>query len=202
MSKILTVLLSLLSFSAMAEQKADEVITGDLNKDGITDKIVITHPRDPEKISVRDDGFEYDFNQPIMSIYFGEADGGFKLFKRYEKLLPYQSDEFLFIENLNIEITPKGILSIAYSTFASAGSYGVPSLKYLFRYQNGDFYLIGKDESEFSRSSGNNISTSINYLTGKKQIVTDNMFDESVKPKERWETIPKGKLQRLGDEEL
>lgn len=191
-----------ITLSVMAQPKEDDVHYGDLNKDGFKDKVVVSFPRDPEKISVRDDGYEYDFNRPVLSIYFGDANGKYKLWKTYKELLPYQQDEFLFIENLAVDVSPKGILTISYSTFASAGSYGAPSFNYVYRFQDNDFYLIGKDETEFSRSSGNSVTVSTNYLTCKKQTVTDNMFDESAKPKEKWERIPKQPLERLGDVEL
>ena len=36
--------------------------SGDLNKDGIEDIILIAHPNDPEYFKKRDDGYEYDFS--------------------------------------------------------------------------------------------------------------------------------------------
>lgn len=203
MNKIFLLLVLVLgSLSAFAEPKEDNVIKGDLNKDGFEDKVVVSYPRDPEKISVREDGYEYDFNRPILRIYFGDANGKYKLFKQYKELLPYSDNEFLFVEDLTVEVSPKGILSISYGTFASAGSYGVPHLKYVYRFQNGDFFLIGSDQEEFSRSSGKKVVVSENYLSWKKQTITSNEFDENVKPAEKWERIPKKPLSRLGDSEL
>lgn len=62
----------------------------------------------------------------------------------------------------------------------------------------GDFYLIGADTGALSRLSGETEEVSINYLTHKKQIIISDISDESVKPKETWETIPEAPLEKLG----
>ena len=44
---------------------------GDLNKDGIADLVIIATPNFRENIQVREgDGYEYDYNQPILAIYW------------------------------------------------------------------------------------------------------------------------------------
>ncbi|MBQ3926745.1 MAG: hypothetical protein II706_07130, partial [Bacteroidaceae bacterium] len=48
--------------------------TGDLNKDGIKDLVVLAKPNFKEKMKTRDDGYEYNFNPYILAIYFGQAD--------------------------------------------------------------------------------------------------------------------------------
>ena len=62
--------------------------TGDMNKDGIVDVAVMSKPNFKEKIVTRDDGYEYNFNQPVFAIYFGTSDGQLKLWKEYGNLLP------------------------------------------------------------------------------------------------------------------
>lgn len=70
-----------------------------------------------------------------------------------------------------------------------------------FRYQNDSFELIGYDQSEFSRASGEESSESINFSTGKKSTTTGgNIFeDNESNPKTTWSTITKKNLLRLED---
>lgn len=173
-------------------------VLGDLNKDGIEDKIVIETPRNKEHMLVREgDGYEYNFNQPILKIYFGDANHKFKLFKKYDAILPHPEDEYVIVD-LGVSVTNKGVLRFGTSTFAAAGSYDTGSSTYLYRFQDGDFYLIGYDYTESSRSTGERTTVSINYLTNKKQVVKANNFNNS-KPKETWSNIPKKNLEKLGN---
>ena len=40
--------------------------TGDLNNDGIADLVVVATPCDKDKMQTRDDGYVYNFNQPLF----------------------------------------------------------------------------------------------------------------------------------------
>jgi len=170
---------------------------GDLNLDGLKDVVVVATPRHPEKMQTRDDGYEYNFNSPVMGIYFGTKDGKLSLFKEYENTIPGTEDEFCFTE-LETEISDKGVLSLNIEYFYSAGSTNTTFNKFVYRYQDGDFYLIGFDTGSLSRYSGENEIVSINYLTHKKQTIISDLSDESVEPKETWETIPEAPLEKLG----
>lgn len=170
---------------------------GDLNKDGINDVVVVATPRHAENMQVRDDGYEYNFNSPVMGIYFGTKDGKLKLYKEYENTIPGTEDEFCFVE-LETDISDQGVLSFNIEYFYSAGSTNTSYNTFRYRYQDNDFYLIGTDTGALSRYSGENEVVSINYLTHKKQTVVSDVFDESFEPKETWETIPEEPLERLG----
>lgn len=187
------------SASLQAQEKEMFNISADINKDGIPDVVKVVNPRDPDKLQVREsDGYEYDFNQPVLSVYLGQADGTQKLWKRYDHCMPYSDDEFVFIDGLAVNVSEKGVITVEFGVFASAGSYSAPSYKYVFRYQNGDIYLIGEECSSLARNTGIQETTSINYLTHKKQTVLENAFDEKVPKKEKWTKIPVKPLRRLG----
>jgi len=175
------------------------VCYGDLNKDGIQDKLVVETPQNKANIQVRDDGYVYNFNQPIMYIYFGSADG-YKLYKKYNNVIPRKEVEEECID-YEIGITDKGVLRIGYDIMYSMGSYGTNKHSYLFRYQNGDFFMIGEDYSSMTRNNGNTEDISINYVTHKKQVIKGNAFDE-VTPTEKWSKIPAKPLERLGTRNL
>ena len=173
--------------------------TGDLNKDGIADLVVVATPNFKEYMKARDDGFVYNFNQPLLAVYFGVAQGGFLQWKEYDKVIPARPDEYNNAD-ASLEITERGTLRIAVSEYSDMGSYGTTQTTCTYRFQNGDFYLIGKDVMEASRSTGSRTVTSENYLTWKRQVVTDDLFDESVSPTERWSNLPRTRLHKLGEE--
>ena len=170
---------------------------GDVNHDGITDWVVIATPNSEEHLQRRDDGYVYNFNPPILAIYWGTNDGTFRLWNQYKDVIPPRPDEYHSIDH-SVSITPKGVITIGFSYFSSAGGWSNTSYSYLFRYQNNDFFLIGKDEHEMARNTGEASDISYNYLTRKKQYVTFNEFDEKVKRKEKWSSLPKSPLKRLG----
>jgi hypothetical protein len=173
------------------------VVEGDLNKDGFKDVVIIATPRNPENMQTRDDGYVYNFNKPVMAVYFGNESGTYSLFKQYFNTIPGQEDEYQSVD-IDLRINDKGVMRISPSYFNSAGSSDSDASVYVFRFQNGDFYLIGKDTKSFSRYSGESTEVSENYLTHKRQTIISNMFDDSVKPKETWTKIPADPLEKLG----
>lgn len=173
------------------------IAKGDLNKDGINDVVVVATPRHAENMQVRDDGYEYNFNSPVMGIYFGTKDGRLNLYKEYENTIPGTEDDFCFVE-LETDISDKGVLSFSIEYFYSAGSTNTNYNTFRYRYQDSDFYLIGANAGALSRYSGENEVVSINYLTHKKQTIVSDVFNESVEPKETWEEISEEPLEKLG----
>ncbi|MBO4215219.1 MAG: hypothetical protein J5888_02650 [Bacteroidaceae bacterium] len=176
-----------------------EEALGDLNKDGVKDLVVLAKPNFKENMQTRDDGYEYNFNPYILAIYFGQAEGDFKQWKQYENL--FEPDSEWTTNDVDVEITERGTLNISTSFFASAGSYGTNQTKYTFRFQNGDFYLIGKESTDMMRNTGEMTTVSENYLTWKRQTIKDNAFEDVVK-KETWSKLTKEPLKKLGDEGL
>ena len=172
---------------------------GDLNKDGIKDLVVLTKPNFKENMMTRDDGYEYNFNPYILAIYFGQAEGGFQLWKQYENL--FEPDSEWISNDVDVEITERGTLNIDTNPFSSGGSYDKSLSTYTFRFQDGDFYLIGKECTEMSRSTGEMTTVSENYLTWKRQTIKDNAFEEG-KKKETWSKLTKSPLEKLGEEGL
>lgn len=172
-------------------------ITGDLNKDGVSDLVLMATPDFPEFIETRDDGYEINYNQPVLAIFFGDKDGNFQCFKQYENVLPRRTESFIIID-CGMQITSKGVLQVGLDYFSTMGSWSTSNYSYKFRYQDGDFFLIGYDTQSYMRNTGEAETVSFNYLTGKKQTVTFNMFDEKAKKKEKWSKITKKPLRKLG----
>ena len=176
--------------------------TGDLNKDGIADLVVVATPDFKENTKTRDDGFVYNFNQPLLAVYFGTAGGKMQLWRQYDQVIPARPDEYVSIDT-NLTITEKGVLRISLETFASMGGWGTEHSNFSYRYQDGDFYLIGKENQSMSRNTGEMETTSENYLTWRRQVVKENVFEDSNVPKtEKWTKLPKKPLEKLGASNL
>ena len=172
--------------------------TGDLNKDGIADLVVVATPDFKEHTKTRDDGFMYNFNQPLLVVYFGTAEGKLQLWRQYDQVIPARPDEYVSID-ANLTITEKGVLRISLETFASMGGWGTEHSNFSYRYQDGDFYLIGKENQSMSRNTGEMETTSENYLTWRRQVVKENVFEDSNVPKtEKWTKLPRKSLEKLG----
>ena len=172
---------------------------GDMNKDGLQDMVVVAIPNFKAHMMEREDGYVFNMNTPQLAIYFGEKSGGYVLWKCYKDLLPAR-DEYVTVET-SLEITDRGVLRIGVSTWASAGSADTGGPTYVYRWQNGDFYMIGKDVSEMSRYSGKLTEVSENYLTWKRQEKVSGVFEDSdVKESEKWTKIPRRPLKRLGED--
>lgn len=175
--------------------------TGDLNKDGIDDLVLIIQSDQALKLDESDDRYFEDFPiyQRSMIIMFGNED-------RLTLRPLVKNDAFIIhSEDPNMEDPFQGVsiernnLVLKFGVFMSAGSWTVSSTSYVFRYQNGDFALIGADASEFHRGSGESVEFSINFLTKKYSRTVKNEFDESLKPKITWHTFTLSRLKTLTD---
>ena len=213
MRKTLTALLIWLPLCAMAQQwkangmSAEEVAPkgwqysvaeGDLNKDGVSDIVVLATPNHAENLKTRDDGYVYNFNTPELAIYLGQKGGGYNCWKTYDNVVPPRPDEYNSID-ATISITPRGVLSISLEHFSSAGGWGNTTETFLYRYQGKDFFLIGEDEETMARNTGEAEKISRNYLTNRCQRIKYTVFDDKVKPKETWSKMKKEPLKKLGE---
>ena len=174
---------------------------GDMNKDGIPDLVVVATPDYVENTITRSDGYVYNFNQPILAVYFGTAQGLFHQWKAYGNVIPADESEDCH-HDVSLEVTDRGVIRISIQLFCSAGSYGTSNDTYAYRYQNGDFFLIGMDREEMLRTTGTSTLVSENYLTWKRQTKVSNAFDESVRTTEKWTKITRKPLEKLGAREL
>lgn len=170
---------------------------GDVNRDGIDDIVMIAIPHFQEMLMVNELGDTVDTNKPVFSVFFDNGNGGYLCRFQSDSVLPARDDAYHFLD-FGLDVNDKGVFSISIGHFSSMGGWGNTNEKYVFRYQDNDFYLIGEDNDYYMRNSGEGERTSINYLTHRKQVVKYNVFDDSVKPKEKWTRIPRQSLRRLG----
>ena len=169
---------------------------GDLDKDGVKDLVIIATPDFKENFIV-DDGDTLDANVPILAIFKGKKDGSFAPWRQYDEALPPKPGFFQSID-FTLDINDRGVLTVGLDYFSSAGSWASTNCSFVYRFQNGDFYLIGEDNNSYMRNSGEADNYSYNYLTHKKQHVKFNVFNDKVKPRETWSNLPRKPLKRLG----
>ena len=113
---------------------------GDINKDGVKDLVAVA---------------KGNYSWVGFAFYFGEKQGGYTLFRDY--------DAELVADDIKLSITDKGVVRIEL-VYESAADI------FLFRYEGGDFRLIGGKKDRHKSSEDYDIS--YNYLTDK-MIFTD-----------------------------
>lgn len=205
MRPIVSILLTLISFNTFAQSTKsftqfipkgfvlEDTITGELNKDGQEDVVLITRATNPMRIIQDENRGKFDRNRRGIVILFKKG-------SQYNKVLQndtcfasaFEDGGVYFAPELSLEIK-KGNLYIDYNH----GRYGF--WNYTFRYQNNDFALIGYDQSDHFGPVVNK-STSINFLT-KTKIVKVNTNENADGGDEVFKTtstkINIGKLIRL-----
>lgn len=163
-----------------------EEVKGDLNKDKVDDLVIIAKP----------EPVDGENQPPVLAIYWGNAQGGYTLYKAYEDMVPYEIQEDDEV-TIKMEITDRGVWKIGIKRWVSVGCENNYSDSFVYRYQNNAFHLIGYDSDVINRCEGVETEQSINFSTKKKQTITTE--NETGQSSEKWETIPDKPLQKLED---
>lgn len=170
-----------------------DTIIGDLNKDGIEDYVLVI--KNTDKSAILNHAFKgtLDTNRRGIVVLFDKgthyeiASSNYNCFSSDNESGDDYTPPDLVIEIKNNEL----YISYAY------GKYGY--WKYTFRYQNGDFELIGYDAS-YNLGAVVMREVSVNFSTKKKLIRVNS--NESAEPgkevfKDTWSKISNSKLLRL-----
>lgn len=169
-----------------------EQVSGDLNKDGLEDKILVIKGTDKSKVIQDEYRGTLDRNRRGIIVLFNKKDHYELAVKNYDCFSSENEDGGVyFAPELSVEIK-KGNLYVHYGH----GRYGY--WEYTFRFKDTDFELIGYDESNGGPVTHS--TTSINFLTKKKQErVNTNENAQSGEEvfKETWSNIAIGKRLKL-----
>ena len=158
---------------------------GDLNKDGVVDAALVIQKTDASLIK-KTAGGDMNSNPRNLLVLFGTAKKGcFELGVKNETFIISHEDEIMDDPFQGIEIK-NGTLKINFMEFRSVGSWETSQKTFVWRFQDGEFKLIGANESSFHRSEGDATDVSVNFSTKKYSVTTYNMFDESVKEEVVW----------------
>ncbi|SFC51793.1 hypothetical protein [Flavobacterium phragmitis] len=172
-----------------------DTITGDFNKDGLEDYILIIKGTDKSKVITDEYRGQLDRNRRGIIALINKNNGYELAVKNYD-CFSSENEEggVYYAPELDLEIK-NGKLYIAYRH----GRYGY--WEYTFRYQNNDFELIGYDASS-NHGPVTLTETSINFLTRKKivnQNVNENTYDGDEIFEKTETKLPPNKLLRLSD---
>lgn len=177
---------------------------GDLDGDGRNDLLLVLRMHDPANLIARDDSGDetFDTNPRMLAIAFAQPAGGYRLVLQDHALIPradnFSADDYLDGEDA-VEIRD-GRVFVRLHWWLSMGGWGTSNTTYTFRWQDGCVRLIGYDLDDLQRNSGETVSTSINYLTGKVRIDTGSIEDDRTRT--RWAKLPSKTtkcLQDIGD---
>ncbi|WP_244248514.1 hypothetical protein [Flavobacterium foetidum] len=172
-----------------------DTITGDFNKDGREDYILIIKGTDKSKIIQHEYRGELDRNRRGIIALINKNNGYELAVKNYD-CFSSENEEggVYYAPELDFEIK-NGKLYVNYAH----GRYGY--WNYTFRYQNNDFELIGYDSSS-NRGPIVLTETSINFLTRKKivnQNVNENTYDDDEIFEKTETKIARTKLLKLSE---
>jgi hypothetical protein len=164
--------------------------TGDLNKDGQTDVVLVVENTDPTNFRINKEGLGADtlnLNDRMLLVLFGTGSKTFRKVAENRLLLPSEHDEDNscladpLLQEGGIRID-EGRLKIDLNYWYSCGSWYVSQHTYTLRWQENRMRLIGFDSRDFHRASGEVSRSSINLLTGRREDVSgENEFENSGK---------------------
>lgn len=171
---------------------------GDLNKDGQSDYVFIIKGTNKKNVVMHDYRGELDRNPRGIIIAFKKGNEyELVLDKRNSFSSENEDGGVYFAPELDVSIE-KGNLVVHYAH----GRYGY--WRYIFRYQQSDFELIGYDSSQ-NRGPVIETMTSINFMT-KKMVISENMNQYSDKEesgdekfKDAWKKFTLQKRIKLRD---
>ncbi|MDP9957321.1 hypothetical protein J2X97_002990 [Epilithonimonas hungarica] len=136
---------------------------GDLDKDG-KDETVIIFNTDKKSES----------SGLIRKFYIlKNVNGKLKIWKENSNLI-FDSKEGFYPESNELELTIKNNCLVIFQSYFSNSRHTVTS-KNTYRFQNGDFYLIGA-LAKFDDTCEFNFSNEINFSTGK--VIIDDQYSE------------------------
>ena len=184
--------------------------TGDLNKDGFEDLVIVIQGTDTSK-TIINQGLGYDTldtNPRTLLVYlYNKETSKFEKFKESKNIIPSHSFPTMDDPFAGMKIK-KGILEINYYFWYSAGSWYTTEKTYKFRFQNSDFFLIGIENGSMHRGTMESTGISVNFLTRKMQIIEysaptyDDNDEEQVEKKETWLNFTLTNLYKLDEIEL
>jgi hypothetical protein len=172
-------------WSAFSEPgwEVESAVEGQLTAGGDGDAVLVLHGTDPAKI-VRNDSLGpevLDLN-PRKLVFLLRGDGVYRKTAEIAGFLPPANSEDApcLIDPLEEGgITISGnVLDVQTHYWTSCGSYGVTHETYKFRKEGERFRLIGYDRSEWSRSTHDEDTVSVNFLTGRRETASGSLDDE------------------------
>lgn len=200
-------LLLLVSGAALGEEKFDRAkwqawvpagwkilagATGGLNQVDTDDAVLVLEENNPKKRTedpAGNMGRAANLNARRLLVLFHTA-SGYRKVAEADRFLPSQNqegDQCTSWSIQDVQVRRRQLHVLLHHEFACGSGTGGDS-KFVFRYQDGRFRLIGLDASFAARDTDRTLS--VNYLTGKQIFASGNFDDEKT---ERKSDIPEQK---------
>lgn len=165
---------------------------GDLNRDSLQDCAIILQYADSVEILKADE--DTVLTQPrVLLIFFKTEKGHFRLIHQNNSFVLNHHSPTMDDPYQDLTIT-KGALRLKFQLFYTMGSWYVTDLLYIFRYEDGEFVLIGADYYSLHRASRDFEQYSFNFLTKKRSYTKGKAGKRTNKP--AWKPI-KTELKNL-----
>lgn len=148
-------------------------IKGDLNKDYIDDAVIILQHE--ESVTLINTDGDTTLTQPriLLILIKDTVSNSFKLTDRSNSFILKHDNPAMEDPYQGLAIN-KGVLEITFNIFYNMGSWYVTNASYKFRYQQGEFVLIGADNYSFHRATHDFEDYSYNFLTRKRILTKGN----------------------------
>lgn len=163
-------------------------VTGDLNRDKLTDVVIILQHKDSVLLAKSDDIEDTVLTQPrILIVLFRTSSGNnFYLVEQNNSFILSHDNPTMDDPYQGVKIY-KGFLQIDFHLFYNMGSWYTTSSSYKFRYQDKQFILIGADYSSIHRATLDFEDYSYNFLTKRRSLTKGN--DKKRTKKVYWKTL-------------
>jgi hypothetical protein len=144
----------------------------------------------------------FDTNPYILVVALRRPDGGYQLLAADHALIPRDTQPNIddYLEDANPPTIKRGVLRIGLHLFANAGGADMAQIVFSFRLEQGSLRLIGYDNSDVQRMSGETLEVSVDYLS--RRIKTTKGRIDRDGGRVTWSVLPPSPpltLERIGD---
>ncbi len=168
--------------------------SGDLNKDGLKDAAIILQHKDSVTMVNSEEDTALTRPRILLTLFKNPGNSGFQLAEQSNSFI-LKHDNAARGDPYQELVIQKGVLKIKFHLFYYVGSWHITNAVYKFRYQQGEFVLIGADNSSFHRATHDFEDYSYNFLT-RKRILTKGNENKGIK-KTSSKTLPGSTLKTL-----
>ena len=169
--------------------------TGDLNKNGVADAVVVLQHRDSVRIVNRHEDTVLTQPRILLILFKDSATNTYRLAEQNNTFI-LMHDNAAMDDPFQDILIEKGIIKIDFQLFYTMGSWYTTSSTYKFRYDGKAFILIGAELSTLHRATHDTEAYSYNFLTKRRSHTKGN--EQKGTKKTTFQNIKPDKLQTPG----
>lgn len=166
---------------------------GRLDADELDDALLVLRMDDPGNVIDDVIAGRLDTNPRMLVVVLATEDGAWRRWMSDRALVP--RNESSHMEDFlggdapgRVQIRPNRTWSVSLHSFASAGTWTMSEVGYTFRLEDDCMRLVGFDDMDIHRASGEIMTTSVNYLTGRAWTQAGHISKDEPEPK-RWTRV-------------